>query len=170
MEWIVLKRGRDVDEDMAADVDFVSLLKARDIHYVSLAIPGLNVVSACVEFAGGFDVGRRNDLMLRVHRAKETRTLYPQANITLLPSPTASYGGLDHSIHHEGDYSEAEIVAQLLEAFKANSEYIKSRTVYFDFRNLGVRESRYLAALEDAVQQIPAQDRPEEVVTWESRE
>ena len=74
------------------------------------------------------------------------------------------------TIHHEGDYSAAEIAAQLLEALKAHSEYIKSRTVYFDFRNLGVRESRYLAALEDAVQQIPAQDRPEEVVTWESRE
>jgi len=109
MKLTVLKRGKDLDEDMATDPDFVSLLKARDIHYVSLAVPGLTVVSACVEFAGGFDVRQRNDFMLRVNRAKETGTLYPRANISLLPSPTASYAGLDHNVHRQGEYSEHEI-------------------------------------------------------------
>jgi len=170
MKLTVLKRGKDSDEDMATDIDFVSLLKSRDIHYVSLAVPGLTVVSACVEFAGGFDVRRRNDFMLRVNHAKETGTLYPQANITLLPSPTASYGGLDHNVHHEGEYSEAEVVAQILDAFKANSQYIKSRTMYFDFRNLGVRESHYLGSLKAAIQRAGVEDRAGEVITWEARE
>lgn len=168
MKLTVLKRGKDVDEDLATDVDFVSLLKAHDIHYVSLAVPGLTVVSACVEFGGGFDTRRRNDFMLRVNHAKETGTLYPQANITLLPSPTASYGGMDHNVHHEGEYSEAEIVAQVLDAFKANSQYIKSPKMYFDFRNMGLRESRYLAALRAAMQQTGENRLPEEVISWEA--
>lgn len=170
MDVTLLKRGKDVDEDMTTDIDFVSLLKKRDIHYVSIAVPGLTVVSACVEFGGGFDVRQRNDFMLRVNHAKETGTLYPQANITLLPSPTASYGGMDRNVHHQGEYSEAEVVAQILDAFKANSQYIKSRRMYFDFRNLGVRESRYLAALKAAIQQAGADSLPEEVITWEARE
>jgi len=169
MKLTVLKRGKDVDEDMATDIDFVSLLKARDIHYVSLAVPGLTVVSACVEFAGGFDVRRRNDFMLRVNHAKETGTLYPQANISLLPSPTASYGGMDHNVHHDGEYTEAEVVAQILDAFKANSQYIKSRTMYFDFRNLGVRESHYLACLKTAMNQARPEELPTEVISWEAR-
>ena len=169
MDITLLKRGKDVDEDMATDIDFVSVLKARDIHYVSLAVPGLTVVSACVEFGGGFDVRRRNDFMLRVNRAKETGTLYPQANITLLPSPTASYGGMDHNVHHQGEYSEAEVVAQILDAFKANSQYIKSRRMYFDFRNLGVSESHYLASLRAAIHQAGTELIPEEAITWEAR-
>ena len=155
---------------MATDIDFVSLLKARDIHYVSLAVPGLTVVSYCVEFGGGFDVRQRNDFMLRVNHAKETGTLYPQANITLLPSPTASYGGMDHNVHHEGEYSETEVIAQILDAFKAKSQYLKTRTMYFDFRNLGERESHYLACLRAAIHRAGAEHLPEEVITWEARE
>jgi hypothetical protein len=169
MKLTVLKRGKDVGEDMATDIDFVSLLKAGDIHYVSLAVPGLTVVSACVEFGGSFDARRRNDFMLRVNHAKETGTLYPQANISLLPSPTASYGVMDHNVHHEGEYSKAEVVAQILDAFKANSQYIKSRKMYFDFRNLGVRESHYLDSLNAAIEQAGAEAIPEEVITWAAR-
>lgn len=169
MDITLLKRGKDVDEDMATDIDFISLLKAGDIHYVSLAVPGLTVVSACVEFGGGFDVRRRNDFMLRVNHAKETGTLYPQANITLLPSPTASYGGMDHNVHRQGEYSEAEVVVQILDAFKANSQYIKSRRMYFDFRNLGVNESHYLRSLRSAIRQAGTELLPEEAITWEAR-
>lgn len=165
----ILKRGKDANEDMATDPDFVSLLKAGDIHYVSLAVPGLTVVSACVEFAGGFDVGQRNDFMLRVNHAKETGTLYPQVNITLLPSPTASYGGMDQNVHHEGEYSNERVLAQIFDAFKTNSQYIKSRTMYFDFRNLGVRESHYLDSLKAAIQQAGEEALTEEVITWEAK-
>lgn len=169
MKITLLKRGKNVDEDMATDIDFVALLKARKIHYVSLAVPGLTVVSSCVEFGGGFDVRRRNDFMLQVNHAKETGTLYPQANISLLPSPTASYGGMDHNVHHDSDYTENEIVVHILDAFKANSLYIKSRTMYFDFRNLGLCETRYINALEVAIEKADKESLPEEVFSWEAK-
>ena len=57
MKMTLVKRGKDVDEDMATDINFVSLLKRGEIHYVSLALPGLDLVSHCVEFGGGFASG-----------------------------------------------------------------------------------------------------------------
>lgn len=148
-------------------MDLVSLLKTGSVHYVSVAMPGLTVASAAIEFAGGFDTRHRNDFMMTVNRAKETGTLYPRVNISLLPSPAASYGGVDSNIYHDGDYSEEEVIAHMLDAFKANSEYIKSRKMYFDFRNLCVSEAHYVSCLRLAVNRLKAQDLPEEVITWE---
>ena len=170
MEIIFLKRGKDSDEDMATDIDFVSLLKRGSIHYVSLAIPGLNVVSTNIMFGGGFDHRERNDFMMRVNLARETGTLYPKVNVTLLPSPWASYGGMDANTYNEGDYSEAQVIVHIKDAFKANSRYIKSRTMYFDFRNLGVSEFHYLSCLKAAMNEVNPEDLPEEVITWEPRE
>jgi len=76
---------------------------------------------------------------------------------------------MDHNVHHKGEYSEAEVIAQILDAFKANSQYIKSRKMYFDFRDLGVRESHYLDSLNSAIQQVGAEALPEEVITWAAR-
>ncbi len=169
MKLTIQQRGRDVDEDMRTDPNFASMVKSGSIHYVSLAEPGLNVVSAII-MGCGFDTRERNDFMLRVNHAKEAGTLYPRAGITLLPVPRASYGGMDSNVHHQGDYTEEEVVSQLLDAFKANSEYIKCKTMYFDFRNMAADESHYLASLRAAVEQASEDALPDEVITWEARE
>ncbi|MFO7801352.1 MAG: hypothetical protein R6V55_03535 [Desulfovermiculus sp.] len=168
MEITILKRGKYVDEDMRTDPNFASLVKNGDIHYVSLAEPGLNVVSAVI-LGCGFDHRERNDFMRRVNHAKETGTLYPKANITLLPVPRASYGGMDDNIYHDGEYSQAEIVAQLLDAFKAQTEYIKSRAMYFDFRNMSVWEAYYLTAIYLAVREIGTKHVADKIFTWATR-
>jgi len=168
MKVTILKRGKDVDEDMQTDPNFASLVKNGNIHYVSLAEPGLNVVSAVI-LGCGFDHRERNDFMLRVNHAKETGTLYPRANISLLPVPRASYGGMDDNIHHDSQYTQEEIVAQILDAFKANSQYIKSRTMYFDFRNMSVREAHYLTAIYAAIRQAGTAHVADEVITWATR-
>lgn len=41
----------------------------------------LTIASHNVEFAGGFNIGQRNDFMMTVNRAKETGTLYPKINL-----------------------------------------------------------------------------------------
>ncbi len=148
-------------------VDFVELLKDRAIHYVSVAMPGLTVVSANIEFAGGFNIAQRNDLMMAVNRTKETGSLYPKVNITLLPSPSASYGGLDSNSYNNGDYSEEEVVIHILDAFKANSQYIKSDTMYFDFRDLCVSEAHYVSCLRTAMDRLHGEHHPVKVITWE---
>jgi hypothetical protein len=40
-------------------IDCVGLLKGGSIHYVSVAMPGLTLASANVEFAAGFNIGQR---------------------------------------------------------------------------------------------------------------
>lgn len=147
-------------------IDFPALLNSGVCHYVSVAMPGLTVASSLIERAGGFDVAQRNDFMMTVNRARETGTLYPQVNITLLPSPRASYGGLDSSVYNARDYPEAEVIAHILDAFKANAQYIKSGRMYFDFRNLCVSEVHYVACLRAAIERLPAHDVPE-VITWQ---
>lgn len=147
-------------------IDFIPLLKNGSTHYVSVAMPGLTIACHNIEFAGGFDYRHRNDFMMTVNRAKETGTLYPKVNITLLPSPSASYGGMDSNMYNEGDYSEEEVIVHILDAFKANSEYIKSRTMYFDFRDLCVSEAHYVSCLKTAVSRLKANQLPE-IFTWE---
>jgi len=104
--------------------------------------------------------------MMTVNHKREVGTLYPRANLTLLPSPYASYGGLDRNTYHEGDYPADVVVAHILDAFKANSQYIKSKRMYFDFRNLCVSEAHYVSCLRVAIERLPKDDVPE-VTTWE---
>jgi hypothetical protein len=145
--------------------DFSALLKNGACHYVSVAMPGLTFASEIICDLG-FDTRHRNDFMMTINYKCEVGTLYPRANLTLLPSPSASYGGLDRNTYHEGDYPADVVVADILDAFQANSQYIKSRQVYFDFRNLCVSETHYVACLRAAIDRIPAMDAPE-VFTWE---
>ena len=155
------------NSEFGENIDFVPLIENGQIHYVSVAMPGLTQVSALIQFAGGFDVMQRNDFMLSVNHAREAGTLYPKINVTLLPSPTASYSGLDSNTYNDGDYSEKEVVTHICDAFKANSEYIKSDTMYFDFRNLSVSESLYVSCLQMAVLHKIRKDKlPKNIITW----
>ena len=147
------------------DIDFIPLLREGSVHYVSVAMPGLTVANANIEFAGGFDVRQRNDFMMQVNRARETGTLYPKVNVTLLPSPSASYGGLDSVTYHGGDYPAGDVVVHMLDAFKANAEYVKSAKMYFDFRCLCVSDDLYVSCLEEAMNKLGTQDLPD-VITW----
>ena len=147
-------------------LNFVDLLKRGTCHYVSVAMPGFTVASANIMFAGGFDTARRNDFMMAVNRARETGTLFPKVNITLLPSPSASYGGMDSNTYNDGDYSEQEVIVHILDAFKANCQYINSDKMYFDFRKLCVSEEHYVSCLSVAIERLPKVGLPE-VITWE---
>ena len=168
MNITILQRGKDFDEDMRTDPNWSSLLRQESIHYVSIAMPGLNVVSANI-LGAGFDHRERNDFMMHVNHARETGTLYPKTNITLLPSHYASYGGIDQNIYKDGGYSKTEVIAHIKDAFEVNSQYIKSRTMYFDFRGL-VSEALYVESLKAAMEQVEDADLPEEVITWEPKE
>lgn len=147
-------------------IDFIPLLQTGAIHYVSVAMPGLTVASANVEHAGRFDVRQRNDFMMRINHARETGTLWPRVNITLLPSPSASYLGFESVAYHDGDYPTDDVIAHILDAFKANSEYVKSDTIYLDFRCLCVSDDHYVACLKKAMNRLGRQNLPE-VITWQ---
>lgn len=136
--------------------DFRKLLRDGECHYVSVAMPGLTILSALMRSAGGFDDEQVMAFMMTVNRAQETGTLFPGVNITLLPSPSAKEGG----------YSNDEVIAHILDAFEANSLYIKSEKIFFDFRHLTVSEHQYVSCLKEAINQLP-NDESIEIITWE---
>ena len=148
------------------DIDWVALLQNGSCHYVSVAMPGLTFVSANIEHAGGFDTRQRNDFMMKVNHARETGTLYPRVNITLLPSPSASYTGGDVVRYHDGDYPQMDVVIHILDAFKANTDHVKGDKMYFDFRCLCVSDDLYVSCLEAAMGKLSPRDLPKEVITW----
>ena len=154
------------------DVDLFPLLRNGSVHYVSVAMPGLTVACSPIEFVGNFDTRQRNDFMMRVNRARETGTFHPRVNITLLPSPSASYLGLDVNEYHEGDYPVNTVIDHILDAFRANREYIRSARMHFDFRNLCVSQQHYTECLDLAMARLEVeQETPlPDVIAWEPTE
>ena len=155
------------DTEFGEDIDFVPLLLSGSVHYISVAMPGMTVASSNMQFAADFSVDERNQFMMMVNRAQETGTLYPKINITLLPSPSASYLGGNVNVYNDGDYSGPEVINHIRDAFKANSEYIKSDKMYFDFRNLCVSEEHYVICLKKRIKEFQSQESGlPEVITW----
>jgi hypothetical protein len=146
-------------------INFIELLKRQECHLVSIAMPGFTCASAYIQFAGGFEVKEAYHFMRIVNEKAETGTFYPKLNLTLLPSPAASYRGFDLSTYQLGEYPVDHVVHHLLDAFEANSRCIKSKTMYFDFRNLCVSERYYVDCLIEAVSRLDDQTLPE-IVTW----
>jgi hypothetical protein len=75
---------------------------------------------------------------------------------------------MDSNTCNDGDYSTEEVIAHILDAFKANSQYIKSNRMYFDFRSLCVSETQYVSCLSAAMDRLTTGGLPE-VITWEPR-
>ena len=145
------------------DIKMVLRPKSKDVDMT------LTIASHCVEVAIGKDVSERNRLMMIVNHRQEVGTLYPKANISLLPSPTASYTGEPATEHHKGDYAQHESEPQIRDAFKAQTEYFKCPQLYFDFRTVVANEIDYFRALKAVIEATPAQRLPKEIITWSSR-
>lgn len=155
------------------DINFFNLIRDRSIHYVSIAMPGLTIASGLVDNAlaenGRLTVEvteRRYALMSRINHARETGTLYPIANITLLPSPVESDRfGLSSVQFVDGQYGQTEICHHIDDAFLANREYIGAESMYFDFRNLCVSAALYNRCLEESLKSV-TDSNLQKVIAW----
>jgi len=147
--------------DFGESVDLTNELSKGQTHYVSIAMPGFTMASHYINMAG-LTVEQRYDFMMQVNQRREVGTLYPKANITLLPSPKAKDRfGFGLYTFNEGDYAFEEVVAHILDAFQIEIQYVKSNKMYFDFRNLCVSERLYLLCLESALERLKKTDLPE---------
>ena len=147
---------------------FCDELPKKEIHYISYAASGLTIPSSIIEFAGGFSVDDIYELMTKVNQERETGTLYPKANISLLPLPSmrSRFGLEPGDTFNDGDYSNEQIVSHILDAFKADTRYIKSNKMYFDFRYIIGNESQYISCLELAFNEYHSQNNLPNIVTW----
>lgn len=93
--------------------------------------------------------------MSQINHAGETGTLYPQGNITLMPSPSeVDRFGMNATHFVDAGYAESEVLCHLEDAFLANREYVKSQSMYFDFRYLCVSVAYYNRCLEKKLETI----------------
>jgi hypothetical protein len=114
---------------LAFDADpFIEDLKSGNCHLVSIGAIGLTNFSAYCEFGCGINLDEQAKYVRRVNQKKETGTIFPKANITILP----------HLHTTTSKSSEETIKAHLRDALIAEKEYLKTKFVVFDYRSCGL--------------------------------
>jgi hypothetical protein len=112
-------------EVLAFDADpFIEDLKSGNCHLVSIGAIGLTHFSAYCEFGCGLNQDKQAKYVRRVNQKKETGTIFPKANITIIP----------HLHSTPSRYSKETIKAHLRDALIAEKEYLKTKFVVFDYR------------------------------------
>ncbi len=133
-------------------LNLIEAIKQREVHYVAFAQPGLTKAAALAEISPGIGHNRAMSFFNQVNRKGETGTLLPRRHLTLLPTPKASYSGMDQTSYCEGGYEPATICRHIEDALKAHREYARCTALYFDFREGPVDQKQYLGCLKQCLQ------------------
>lgn len=111
---------------------------SKDIHYISWTPNANNVGAFCFSASGysslscayaivsqemGFSERETVDLFRMIDSANETGTLYPKANITIMPNARP--------------YSDEEIYKHFNDALKAQNQFVKASNIIFDMSSYG---------------------------------
>ena len=110
-------------EDGSPDKNWNKELKEGRCHLVAFAEIGMSNYSACCEFGYGMKQSEQQVYADKVNSANETGTLYPKANITILPQR------LFRSRVPDGQ----ALRTALRDAFVAERDHVKSGLVILDF-------------------------------------
>lgn len=144
----VIKNDRISVELLENDFDVIAAAK-EGFHIVSLAFIGLTNFSSVCRSAFNIDQPEQESYITPINTKKETGTMYPKHNLTILPYRYRTTAGMtvgtyDHT-HGEG-FSIDEICSHIKDALLAETEYIKAGKIVFDFRDLGEDMRRYTNA------------------------
>jgi len=116
------------------DLAVLEDLRNRKIHMVFVAVNGLTLFNAFAvensleQTEKGISSEQATKLCNVVNEKNETGTLYPKLNITILP--------LSRYENRDDWDNEDSMKKNILDAFKANSQYIKSKELIFAFENV----------------------------------
>ncbi len=115
------------DNGYAGSRELKNELLAKQVHVVCAAQNGLTHLNVYAELWCGIEKKTVNVVCDAVNGNKETGTLYPFANITLLPkSERSSDWNKFPSV-----LTENELTNCIKDVFVANNVYIKSEKIYF---------------------------------------
>ena len=145
-----------------SETDYINLLKNKKIHVVSCAYFALNYgheyLRAVID-----SQDLRFELVSKICRTKETGTLYPVANLTLIPVEYLHYPVMGGECISVENYSREEFEVFILDAFKAETENVKSGKMVFDFRdkqiNVGgkiIVDETYYKIVEEMIHDNPS--------------
>lgn len=118
----------------------------NDFHIISVAKIGLTNFSAVCQYAYGIDQNEQDRLITPINTNKETGTLFPKHRFTILPyryrtTPMMTVGEYDYT--KGKGFTIEEIEVHIKDALKAETDFIKSNKLLFDFRDFGEDMLRY---------------------------
>lgn len=121
------------------ETDSIQWMKDKKCHIVTLAYLGLNFSNEYIKVATNNDEKFAFDLVQEICTKKETGSLFPVANLTLIPVEYLHYPVMGGRVISEDNYTENQFREFIEDAFKAETEYIKSGKMVFDFRDRHIK-------------------------------
>jgi hypothetical protein len=115
-------------------------------HIISVAFIGLTNFSSVCQYGFKIDQYEQDRLITPINTNKETGTVFPKHNLTILPyryrtTPVITVGEYDYT--NGKGFSIDEVEVQIKDALKAETDYIKCGKLVFDFRDFGKDMLRY---------------------------
>ena len=130
--------------------DIIEDVKSGKVHVVCIAQNGLTHLNVYAELYYKLPKELVNQCVNSVNSKKETGTLFPQANITILPKS-----------ENKSDWNQNpqtvdpnELENCIGDVFKANQEYLKSEIIYFTLENSYVNKRLALSIIRDKIEQF----------------
>jgi hypothetical protein len=133
-------------------VDNFDFIKAAQdgYHIITVAFIGLTYFSSICEYGFGIKQSEQEKLIQPILNKKETGTLYPKHNLTILPyryTTNAFITSNSHDITNCKSFSVEEIKTQIEDSLRAEIKYIKKGKLFFDFQDLQKDMFRYFNVL-----------------------
>lgn len=130
---------------MLDDFDIFKAAK-NGYHIISVAFIGLTNFSSVCQYGFNIDQYEQDRLITPINTKKETGTVFPKHNLTILPyryrtTPVMTVGEYDYT--KGKGFTIDEVEEHIKDAFKAEIDYIKSNRLVFDFRDFGQDMLRY---------------------------
>ena len=135
----LLFHQQNLDFNKIDNLDIIEASK-NDYHIVNVGIIGLTFFSTVCEFGFGIKQQEQEFLIQPILNKKETGTIFPKAKLTIFPhrfKTNAGYTWDSTDITRGEGFTTEEIKKFILDALQAETKYIKSGKVIFDFRDLG---------------------------------
>ena len=141
----ILNKQRIPYTSMLDDFNIFDAAK-NGYHIISVAFIGLTNFSSVCQYGFNIDQYEQDRLITPINTKKETGTVFPKHNLTILPyryrtTPVMTVGEYDYT--NGKGFSIDEIEVHIKDALKAETDYIKCGKLVFDFKDFGKDMLRY---------------------------
>lgn len=149
--WTIPNFENNQDFNRIEDLDVIDAAK-NGFHIVTIGFLGLTFISHICEYGFGIKYHEQIKLLKLIQDNNETGTLFPKAKLTILPFLNKNNINLNFlDIYEVIRLIKEDIQKNIYDALNAESKYIKSGKVIFDFRGLGDEMHTYNSILRNII-------------------
>jgi len=150
---------------------YVQKLKEGKCHVVLIGMIGMTYFSHYCQDGAGIQQPEQETYTFKVNETSETGTLFPKANITILPCGFSTHSFMtinSREYVRDGKYGAEKIENHVRDAFVAERDFIRSGLLVFDLRFSGVDDHQMCVYNECIVQlaETEFRDLPGRVVVF----